>query len=271
MTAVALPSPRSAYLPLAMQLLKSAAGLGALCWSVGVLLTYTGAHSFAVAAGYGDTRAWLFPLTLDVTALVAYLALLMLPKGDRWYPLLVVALCAGASAAAQGYHQAALAPGAPDLVLSQPVRFAAGAWPALAALLAGHLVYVIVVRAIPAGLVSALREMADTPTVYADEAERLDTALDAEPAAELDEPDEEPGSVVSGPSRLSVSAARVHVPKPKAVTADAAPAGPRPVGQAVAVSGDLLDRVRAGELSKVDAARMAGCSVKTIGRRLEAA
>lgn len=267
MTAVALPSPRSAYLPLAMNLLKSAAGLGAACWAVGVLLTYTGAHSFAVAAGYGDTRAWLFPLTLDVTALVAYLALLMLPKGDRWYPLVVVVVCAGASAAAQGYHQAGMAPGTPDLVLAWPVRFAAGAWPAAAALLAGHLVWMIVVRAIPAGLVSALRQLADTPTVYVDEAERLDTR-DTGDTAELEEESE---PVVSAPPRLAVSAARVHVPPSRPVTADVGRPAGRPVGQAVAVSGDLLDRVRAGELTANAAARLAGCHPRTIRRRLEAA
>src|SRR5215207_1977574 len=101
-----MPPGRSVYLPLALRLLKSAAGLGALCWSVGVWLSYTGAHSFAVAAGYGDTRAWLFPVTLDALALVAYGALLTLPGGARRYPGFVLVVTAGAGAAAQGYHQA---------------------------------------------------------------------------------------------------------------------------------------------------------------------
>jgi len=306
----------SHYLPLALRLLKSAAGLGAICWTVGVLLTYAGAHSFAAAAGYGQVRAWLFPVTLDAVALVAYLALLMLPAGERWYPLLVVVLTAGASAAAQGYHQTQLGPGGVTDALSGPelpalVKGAAGAWPAVAALLAGHLVWMILARAIPTGLVVALRNLAavDELAVAAAEAavsgpvsrvpsargwtreaaELEDAAVDTSRPAEHDASglqarrvDPRPGDTSSDvehdPSRGS---ARDASPRARG---DASHAGealhvvpppvepePRAVGESVPVPAEVLDAVRAGTITQAEAARRAGVSVKTIRRRLDAA
>ena len=239
------------YLPLAKRLLRSAAVLGGACWAAGAVLTYSGGRSFAVAAYYSQGRAWLFPVTLDAAALVAYLALLMLPKAERRYPLAVVILCAGASAAAQGYHQVALGPGGSQLELAWPVRFAAGGWPAVSGLLAGHLIWLIVARAIPAGLVSALRTLGQPDTATA-----------------------------TRPATVTVAAARVHSPPgvralaadtatdADTVTAEDTGQPPRPIGQPVEVSDELLDRIRANEISRAAAAAEVGCSVRTIKRRL---
>jgi hypothetical protein len=124
--------------------MTSAHGKG-LIWAAGLAValgagvaTAHGLFEVAVAAGVPTVIAWLYPLITDGLALVAYAATARLTARGRGYAWTVVVLAAGLSGLAQASY---LAGG----VATAPVelRFGVGAWPAIAAAIVAHLVYLL--------------------------------------------------------------------------------------------------------------------------------
>jgi hypothetical protein len=121
--------------------------------------TVHGLYEVAAAAGVPGPIAWLYPLITDGLALVAYTATARLSGPARRYAWMVVALAAGLS----GLAQAAYLAGAPDptAAAGEPpvsghgvqlgfeaapaLRFGVGAWPAIAAAIVAHLLYLLAV------------------------------------------------------------------------------------------------------------------------------
>ena len=96
--------------------------------------------------------AWLYPLITDGLALVAYAATTRLSGRGRRYAWAVVVLAAGMSGLAQATYLAgavpagstptALSDGAAPVALP-PLRFGVGAWPAVAAAIVAHLLFLL--------------------------------------------------------------------------------------------------------------------------------
>ncbi|HEY1972523.1 MAG TPA: hypothetical protein VGH89_31530 [Pseudonocardia sp.] len=114
-------------------------------WLPGLVVTLAAAAAtahglFEVALGCGTPRgvAWLYPVTTDGLALVAYAATNRL-SGSGWrYAWAVVVLAAGLSGLAQASYLAGGVGSAPA-----GLRFGVGAWPAVAAAIAAHLLHLI--------------------------------------------------------------------------------------------------------------------------------
>jgi hypothetical protein len=116
-----------------------------LMWAAGLvvvggagLLTAHGLIEVAKGSKVPESIAWLYPVITDGLALVAYAATSRLSGAGRRYAWSVVVLAAGLSAVAQASF---LAAGQPDA--SAHLRFAVGAWPAIAAAIAAHLLFLI--------------------------------------------------------------------------------------------------------------------------------
>jgi len=114
-------------------------------WLPGLAVTVAAAAAtahglFEVALGCGTPRgiAWLYPVITDGLALVAYTATNRLPGSGRRYAWAVVVLAAGLSGLAQASYLAGGVGTAPA-----GLRFGVGAWPALAAAIAAHLLHLI--------------------------------------------------------------------------------------------------------------------------------
>jgi hypothetical protein len=100
--------------------------------------TAHGLFQVARAATVPAGIAWLYPLITDGLALVAYVATTRLPGHGRVYARAVVVLAAAVSGIAQASYLAeGVATAAPEL------RFVIGAWPAIAAALVAHLLFLI--------------------------------------------------------------------------------------------------------------------------------
>lgn len=104
--------------------------------------TAHGLYEVAVAAQIPADIAWLYPLITDGLALVAYAATSRLAGGGRRYAWLVVVLAAGLSGVAQASYLAVGVAGAPSAL-----RFGIGAWPAVAAAIVAHLLFLLGTRA----------------------------------------------------------------------------------------------------------------------------
>lgn len=118
--------------------------------------TAHGLYEVAVAARVPTGIAWLYPLITDGLALVAYTATARLSGSAARYAWAVVVLAAGLSGLAQAMYLAsdtpdpaggAIPPGSP---VAGPVfeatavlRFGVGAWPAVAAAIVAHLLYLL--------------------------------------------------------------------------------------------------------------------------------
>jgi hypothetical protein len=102
------------------------------------VLTAHGLIEVAKGSKVPDSIAWLYPVITDGLALVAYAATTRLWDRGRAYAWSVVVLAAGLSAIAQASF---LATGQPQA--SAGLRFAVGAWPAIAAAIAAHLLFLI--------------------------------------------------------------------------------------------------------------------------------
>jgi len=102
------------------------------------LLTAHGLIKVAKGSKVPESIAWLYPVITDGLALVAYAATSRLAGAGRRYAWSVVVLAAGLSAVAQASF---LAAGQPDA--SAQLRFTVGAWPAVAAAIAAHLLFLI--------------------------------------------------------------------------------------------------------------------------------
>ena len=101
--------------------------------------TAHGLYQVALAAAVPAGIAWLYPLITDGLALVAYSATNQLTGSAARYAWAVVITAAGLSGLAQAVY---LASGA-TLNASPTLRFGIGAWPAVAAAIAAHLLYLL--------------------------------------------------------------------------------------------------------------------------------
>lgn len=110
------------------------------------VVTAHGLFEVAAAAGVPSGLAWIYPLITDGLALVAYAATARLDGGARRYAWTVVVLAAGLSGIAQASYLA----GGVDSVAPAPLRFGVGAWPAVAAAVVAHLLYLLVEPAVQA-------------------------------------------------------------------------------------------------------------------------
>ena len=121
-------------------------GRGALLWLPGLavalgaaIATAHGLFEVAVAARVPTAIAWLYPLITDGLALVAYGATARLRGSAAGYAWTVVVLAAGLSGLAQATYLA----GGPTVEVAPALRFGVGAWPAVAAAVVAHLLYLL--------------------------------------------------------------------------------------------------------------------------------
>src|SRR3954469_10710665 len=101
--------------------------------------TAHGLFEVAVAARVPVGIAWLYPLITDGLALVAYAAPARLHGPAGRYAWTVVVLAAGLS----GLAQAAYLAGGATVDANPTLRFGVGAWPAIAAAVVAHLLYLL--------------------------------------------------------------------------------------------------------------------------------
>jgi hypothetical protein len=101
--------------------------------------TAHGLYEVAVASRVPDGIAWLYPLITDGLALVAYAATARLSGPAARYAWTVVVIAAGLS----GIAQAAYLAGGPTVEVAPALRFGIGAWPAIAAAVVAHLLYLL--------------------------------------------------------------------------------------------------------------------------------
>lgn len=114
-------------------------------WSAGFVVvvaagaaTAHGLYEVALGSGTPAGIAWLYPVITDGLALVAYAATTRLIGSGRRYAWTVVVLAAGLSGLAQATYLAGTVGAAPT-----GLRFGVGAWPAVAAAIAAHLLFLI--------------------------------------------------------------------------------------------------------------------------------
>jgi hypothetical protein len=121
-------------------------------WTAGLVVatgagvaTAHGLYQVAAAARVPAVIAWLYPLITDGLALVAYAATARLHHGGRRYAATIVILAAGLSGLAQAtYLTGSLTPAGHTTVgAPAALRFGVGAWPAIAAALAAHLLHLV--------------------------------------------------------------------------------------------------------------------------------
>jgi uncharacterized protein DUF2637 len=116
-----------------------------LVWVAGLIValgagvaTAHGLYEVALAAGTPRALAWLYPLITDGLALVAYATTTRLAESGRRYAATVVVIAAGLSGLTQASYLAGGVATAPPVL-----RFAIGAWPAIAAAIVAHLLYLL--------------------------------------------------------------------------------------------------------------------------------
>jgi hypothetical protein len=100
--------------------------------------TAHGLYEVALAAGTPKVLAWLYPLITDGLALVAYATTTRLAESGRRYAATVVVIAAGLSGLTQASYLAGGVASAPP-----GLRFAIGAWPAVAAAVVAHLLFLL--------------------------------------------------------------------------------------------------------------------------------
>lgn len=219
------PPPRGAAhwlrgVPIALWLPGLAVALGAAA------ATAHGLYEVARAATVPWVIAVLYPLITDGLALVAYAATARLSGAGRRYAWGVVVLAAGLS----GLAQAVYLGGGTDRELTATVRFGIGYWPAIAAAVVAHLLYLLVAEGNrpPAAGPTDLRTLLMPPPP---EARQL-----LEPA-----PRSAPAPAVATAVRTAETRAAVRptppTPRPQPV-AQPAPAAPAPTAPAATVAGE---------------------------------
>jgi hypothetical protein len=114
-------------------------------WAAGLVValgagvaTAHGLYEVALAAGTPKVLAWLYPLITDGLALVAYATTARLSSHGRSYAWTVVVIAAGLSGLTQASYLAGGVASAPP-----GLRFAIGAWPAIAAAVVAHLLFLL--------------------------------------------------------------------------------------------------------------------------------
>ncbi|MGD9525164.1 MAG: hypothetical protein AB7V44_00075 [Pseudonocardia sp.] len=121
--------------------MRSVVWLPGLAVAVGAAIaTAHGLYEVAVASRVPEPLAWLYPLITDGLALVAYAATARLQGSAARYAWIVVVVAAGMSGLAQA---AFLAGDAGALAAPAWLRFGIGAWPAVAAAVVAHLLYLL--------------------------------------------------------------------------------------------------------------------------------
>jgi len=153
-------------------------------WSAGLVVavgagvaTAHGLFEVALAAGVPTPIAWLYPLITDGLALVAYAATARLAHRGRGYAWTVVVLAAGLSGVAQASFLAGGVASAPP-----QLRFGVGFWPAIAAAIVAHLVYLLGDPADATG--QASRSTADRSTApYSGSVQPYNEAVQSDAAA----------------------------------------------------------------------------------------
>ncbi|MGD9986345.1 hypothetical protein [Pseudonocardia sp.] len=109
--------------------------------------TAHGLYEVAAAARVPAGIAWIYPLITDGLAVVAYTATARLTGSARRYAWSVVVLSAGLSGLAQAVFLASdptpTAGAVAGLTVPAALRFGIGAWPAIAAALAAHLLHLL--------------------------------------------------------------------------------------------------------------------------------
>jgi hypothetical protein len=120
---------------------RSVVWLPGLAVAVGAAIaTAHGLYEVALASRVPGPIAWLYPLITDGLALVAYTATARLHGSAARYAWTVVVVAAGMS----GLAQAAFLAGDAEALAAPPwLRFAIGAWPAIAAAVVAHLLYLL--------------------------------------------------------------------------------------------------------------------------------
>jgi hypothetical protein len=124
--------------------------------------TAHGLYQVAASAGVPGYIAWVYPLITDGLALVAYVSTARLAATGRRYAWTVVVLAAGLSGLAQAVNLSTTpdpgtAAGTGGHVVAQAaqvsgvLRFGVGAWPAIAAAIAAHLLFMLTAAKHPAG------------------------------------------------------------------------------------------------------------------------
>lgn len=106
--------------------------------------TAHGLFEVAIAARVPAGVAWIYPLITDGLALVAYAATARLSGSAARYAWSVVIVSAGLSGLAQASYLASDAAAAGGGLTVRPaLRFGVGAWPAIAAAVVAHLLYLL--------------------------------------------------------------------------------------------------------------------------------
>ncbi|MEU9820236.1 hypothetical protein ACIGG9_07430 [Pseudonocardia alni] len=141
---------------------RAAVWLPGLAVAVGAAVaTAHGLFEVAVAARVPVGVAWIYPLITDGLALVAYAATARLSGSAARYAWTVVVVSAGLSGLAQAVYLASdTVTAGGELEVSAGLRFGVGAWPAIAAAVVAHLLYLL-----------AENHQADAPATEADRAQ----------------------------------------------------------------------------------------------------
>jgi hypothetical protein len=142
-TATAEPAATAIAEPTAIggrRLVRAVVWLPGLAVALGAaVVTAHGLYEVALAARVPPGIAWLYPLITDGLALVAYAATVRLRGPAARYAWSVVVLAAGLS----GLAQAALLGSETKMDAPTVLRYGVGAWPAVAAAIVAHLLYLL--------------------------------------------------------------------------------------------------------------------------------
>jgi hypothetical protein len=156
--------------------------------------TAHGLYEVAIASRVPSGIAWLYPLITDGLALVAYAATARLSGSAARYAWAVVVVAAGLSGLAQAIYLAS----EQGLEASPAVRFGIGSWPAVAAAVVAHLLYLLAEG-------GSVQRHAEQPGVQPETVQ----AEAVQPPVEL--PPAEPARPVDSPQRdRARSEARAH-------------------------------------------------------------
>ncbi|MFF4598125.1 DUF2637 domain-containing protein [Amycolatopsis sp. NPDC001319] len=190
--------------------------------------TAHGLFEVAVASGVPGEIAWIYPLITDGLAIVAYAATSRLETKGRRYAWSVVILAAGLSGLAQASYlaggigapvdprvlAAAAAAGVEAVTpASSLLRFGVGAWPALAAAIVAHLLFMLATaRRTDADTVAVDAGVKATPGAAVAVTDRVASSGPAVQSDRVQGPvvqslSVQPGSVQPGPLNVSPSRA----------------------------------------------------------------
>lgn len=204
--------------------------------------TAHGLYEVALGAGVPAAIAWLYPVITDGLALVAYVSTIRLRHGDRAYAWSVVVLAAGLSGLAQATY---LADGVGST--APAIRFGVGAWPAIAAAIVAHLLFLLGrddedttdhgdTSSESTAAVAAMRAAAPVPSKPYAEIAPLSETSSTDPAGTVQPPVsiERPGAGVQPSTPPGVQSAPASTPVPSNPSGVRSASGARERARAVA-------------------------------------